>query len=268
MSDPAPKIHTETISDLDGQLFSFRMIEVLGGDFRMGGDDKDAYDNEKPIHQVNVPDFWMGEFLVTQALWQAVLDENPAYFLGMDRPIESVSWHDITNNFFPSLNELCEQNYRLPTEAEWEYASRGGKFQSPYLYSGSNRLKDVAWYGENSHRETKAEKLKQPNALGLYDMCGNVYEWCEDHWHDNYKGAPKDGSAWIDRRSRQRVMRGGSWSSYPWYCRVSYRLHHPPWGDFNFVGFRLVMSSLQHSSRKKERRKPDKRTTSRSHAAE
>ncbi|AEE52752.1 formylglycine-generating enzyme family protein [Haliscomenobacter hydrossis] len=248
MSNPAPRVHTETITALDGQRFSFRMIEVLGGDFMMGADDKAANYDEKPIHQVNAPTFWMGEFPVTQVLWQAVLGENPSYFPGLDRPVEQVSWNDVTKRFLPALNVHCGKNYRLPSEAEWEYAARGGIHHSLYGYAGSNRLKDVGWYAENSHGETKAVGLKQPNALGLFDMSANVWEWCADHWHDNYKGATKDGSAWIEmgEEGRSRVLRGGSWYLYnPIYYRVSYRGSKDPGLDSDSVGFRLVLSSLQ-----------------------
>lgn len=248
MSDPTPEIHTETIKTREGALFSFRMIEVIGGIFDMGADDEDAFNDEKPIHQVTVPGFWMGEFPVTQALWQAVLGENPSYFPGLDRPVEQVSWDMITQRFLLALNKQTGQNYRLPTEAEWEYAARGGSHHSPYRYAGSHRLKDVAWYYENSHGETKQVGLKQPNALGLYDLSGNVDEWCADHKHENYEGAPTDGSAWIDKgdEGRLRVLRGGSWHDFdPRYCRVSYRDDNAPGKDFSSVGFRLVLSSLQ-----------------------
>lgn len=248
MTQSAPAIHTETITSPSGAVVPFRMLPVEGGIFEMGGTDKEADSREKPLHKVSVSTFWMGEFPVTQALWQAVLGENPSYFPGMDRPVEQVSWNDITNRFLPALNERCKQNYRLPTEAEWEYAARGGKHRSPYLYAGSHRLKDVAWYYENSHGETKQVGLKQPNALGLYDLSGNVEEWCADHKHENYEGAPTDGSAWIEvgDDGRSRVLRGGSWrGNYPWSCRVSFRFNYAPGLDFNYVGFRLVLSSLQ-----------------------
>lgn len=250
MSSPTPEIHTEKIKTFEGILFSFRMIEVVGGTFDMGARDDDPFDSEKPIHQVNVPDFWIGEFPVTQALWQVVLGDNPSYFLGMDRPVEQVSWNDITQRFLPALNERCNQHYRLPTEAEWEYAARGGIYHSPFRYAGSHRLKDVGWYDENSHRETKPVGLKQSNALGLYDMSGNVEEWCEDHFHENYEGAPNDGSAWIDEVSwswfLSRMIRGGSWSDHlRGLCHVSHRVSYPPENDYPHVGFRLVLSSLQ-----------------------
>lgn len=247
MSYPAPRIETETLTPSDGQFLAFRMIEVLGGEFDMGSEDKDAYDDEKPIHQVKVSPFWMGEFPVTQELWVAVMGENPSYFPGMKRPVEQVSWLDITEQFLPALQSMTNREYRLPTEAEWEFAARGGIHHSPYKYASSNRLEDVAWYGENSHNETKVVGLKQPNVLGFYDMSGNVYEWCADHWHDNYQGAPIDGSARVEKddAGRDRVLRGGSWSYDPWSCRVTDRDGGDPEDAVGSFGFRLVVSSWQ-----------------------
>ncbi len=251
MSYPAPRIETETLTTPAGQYVPFRMIEVLGGEFDMGAEkDEVAFDWERPVHNVRVSTFWMGEFPVTQELWVAVMGDNPAYFSGMDRPVESVSWLDITKRFLPALQELTNREYRLPTEAEWEFAARGASTSLSKLppnskYAGGNRLEDVAWYTENSHRETKVVGLKQPNALGLYDMSGNVVEWCADHWHENYDAAPVDGSAWIDGENERhfRVFRGGAWYDSPLYCRVSYRFSAYPGYVSSDRGFRLVVSS-------------------------
>lgn len=249
MTQSAPFIHTETITSSTGAVVSFRMIPVEGGVFAMGGSDKGASSREKPVHEVNVPDFWMGEFLVTQALWLVVMGENPAHFPGLDRPVEQVSWNDVTNRFLPVLNVRCQQHYRLPTEAEWEYAARGGKHQSPYLYAGSNRMKDVGWYAENSHNETKQVGLKQPNTLGLYDMSGNVYEWCADWYDENYyqtcvdRGIIENPSG--PTQGRSRVLRGGSWDSgHPKTCRLSFRHFDEPGYVFKVVGFRVVLSPV------------------------
>ncbi len=139
----------------------------------------------------------------------------------------------------------------MPTEAEWEYAARGGTrnatqtgASSQTKYAGSDKLKEVGWYDANSHGETKRVGLKEPNELGLYDMSGNVWEWCEDDWHDNYKGAPADGSAWIDapERGSNRVMRGGSWNFDAQYCRVASRTSYPPGNRWYTIGFRLALS--------------------------
>ena len=215
----------------------------------MGSEDEEALPSEKPVHRVELSSFWIGEFPVTQALWVAVMGNNPAYFPGMDRPVEQVSWVDITERFLPALNQQSKQSYRLPTEAEWEYAARGGFHQSKYKYAGSNRLEDVGWHYENSHLETKAVGLKQPNALGLYDMSGNVWEWCED-WFDekHYETWAKTGvveNPTEPVQGRHRVLRGGSWVYDPGYCRLLSRKGVNPVIGNTGRGFRLVVSSWQ-----------------------
>ena len=199
--------------------------------------DKDASSDEKPQHLVTVPDFYIGQYPVTQALWKIVMaDKNPSTFQGDDRPVETVSWDD-AQAFVKALNLMTKgkllegYHFRLPTEAEWEYAARGGQYHAEgYKYAGSDRLKDVGWFDENSGKETKPVGLKYPNQLGIYDMSGNVWEWCEDDWHDNYKGAPDDGKAWIDspKRGSRRVYRGGSWFYDALLCRAAYRDSYSP----------------------------------------
>jgi formylglycine-generating enzyme required for sulfatase activity len=218
----------------------------------MGSEDEDAYSWEKPVHSVKLSDFWMGEYVVTQALWKAVMGEEnaPFRFEGEERPAERVSWELINDEFLPRLNNLTGENYRLPTEAEWEFAARGGIYESPYLYAGSNRLEDVGWYGENSHRETKPVGLKKPNALGMYDLSGNVFEWCIDWWSngDYYQQCKVEGI--VDNptgpaRGSNRVVRGGRWFYFSRDCRVSFRFNYDPRGVNGNVGFRLVVSVLQ-----------------------
>ncbi len=239
---------------------------VQGGFFRMGSDkakDPDAYDDEQPDHDVQVTDFYMANYPVTQALWRAVVDwakkenpgiafePNPSFFTGDDRPVEQISW-DEAKLCIQYLNEwtantLMRQagyTYRLPTEAEWEYAARGGIHSNGYKYAGSDLLKEVGWYDDNSHGETKAVGQKAPNELGLYDMSGNVWEWCEDDWHDDYKKAPKDSKPWIDRpeRGTYRVFRGGAWDDSAQDCRPACRNYwYPGYRDFG-LGFRLVFA--------------------------
>ena len=169
------------------------------------------------------------------------MKDNPSFFTGDSRPVETVSWED-AQAFIQKLNELTGKVYRLPAEAEWEYAARGGQHSKGYKYAGSNKLKEVGWYRENSHVETKAVGLKYSNELGLYDMSGNVWEWVEDQWHGNYEGAPTDGSAWVDKEEgTSRVLRGGSWSNDPEYCRCTSRITITPELRYDFIGLRLVL---------------------------
>ena len=217
------------------------LIKVKAGSFMMGGKE---YDDEQPVHEVKIAyDFWIGKYPVTQAQYEAVMKKNPAYFIGKDRPVERISWDD-TQIFIKELNKQTGENFRLPSEAEWEYAARGGGeyYKDNFKYSGSNNIDEVAWYGENSHKETKPVGLKLPNQLGIYDMSGNVWEWCEDDWHGNYENAPKDGSAWKDNpRSDRRVLRGGAWSYGSLYCRVADRTDDPPFNRNFSIGCRHVL---------------------------
>ena len=154
------------------------MVEVRGGTFTMGATSEqevDAFGDEKPAHEVTLSDYYIGKTEVTQALWKAVMGNNPSYFEGENLPVECISWHDC-KTFISKLNALTGKNFRMPTEAEWEYAARGGSKSRGYKYSGSNTLDDVAWYSGNSDSETHEVGTKSPNELGLYDMSGNVSE--------------------------------------------------------------------------------------------
>ncbi len=232
-----------------------RMVSVKGGTFTMGWiteRDGEGFDNEKPAHEVTVKDFYIGKYPVTQAQWRAVMGSDPPelHNKGCDNcPVERVSWNDI-KEFLTKLNILTGKRYRLPTEAEWEYAARGGNQSQGFLYSGSSTIDEVAWYSGNykngntygSKKTTRPVGTKNPNELGLYDMSGNVWEWCEDDWHSNYNGAPKDGSAWVDSpRGGPRVLRGGSWYLNARYCRVAYRFSFYPTGRSDSGGFRLAL---------------------------
>ncbi len=236
-ASPAPILTHPGLPYLD-------MILVKGGKFLLGSEEKEASDNEKPVHEVTLPDFYIGKYPVTQQLWMAVMGEesNPSRFKGHNRPVERVSWND-TQEFIKKLNDSSNKKYRLLTEAEWEYAARGGEKSLGFRYAGSNKLKDVAWFKSNSHGETKPVGLKYPNELGIYDMSGNVYEWVEDQYHSNYNGIPKDGSAWVDKeQGADRVLRGGSWYFSAQYCCVAYRNFYDPMIRLDYVGFRLGLS--------------------------
>ena len=227
---------------------SFTMIKVEGGTFRMGATSEqggDAYSDEKPVHSVTLSDYYIGETVVTQELWEAVMGNNPSTFKGRflfklksaQKPVESVSWHDC-KEFITKLNRLTGKNFRLPTEAEWEYAARGGNKSKGYKYSGSNTIGNVACYDGNSG--THNVKTKSPNELGIYDMSGNVWEWCED-WKGGYSSGsqtnPKGPSSGSDR-----VLRGGSWLSSAEFCRVSIRNYTDPDNRIIDYGFRLALS--------------------------
>lgn len=242
MYAPQPNKHTpNTTSDTIGD---FDMVYVEGGTFTMGATSEqgsDAYSDERPTHSVTVSDFYIGKYEVTQAQWRAVMGSNPSYFTGDNLPVKQVSWDDI-QEFITKLNTMTGKTFRLPTEAEWEYAARGGNKSKGYKYSGSNTLDNVAWYTNNSSRKTHPVGQKQPNELGLYDMSGNVWEWCQD-WYGSYSSSsqtnptgPSSGSC--------RVLRGGSWVRNARRCRVSYRdgRTFPDYRSYD-SGFRLACSS-------------------------
>ena len=215
---------------------SFKMIAVKGGTFQMGSDD--GYEWEKPVHQVTLSDYYIGETEVTQELWNAVMGSNPSYFYGnMQRPVETVSWNDC-QTFISRLNELTGETFRLPTEAQWEYAARGGNKSKGYTYSGSDAEDDVAWYWYNSDRMTHPVKTKAPNELGIYDMSGNVWEWCSD-WYGDYSSAAQTDPTG-PATGYYRVGRGGSWDNDATYCRVAFRGNSTPTNRFSHLGLRLA----------------------------
>lgn len=219
------------------------MVYVAGGEFMMGSDSGEASGWEKPVHKVKLDSFYIGRYPVTQALWQHVMESNPSFFQGSRRPVEQVSWEE-AQAFIQKLNQRSDRTFRLPREAEWEYAARGGLLSKGYAYGGSDKLSEVGWYRENSHRESKPVGLKVSNELGLYDMSGNVWEWCEDWYDDTYYQQCAEQGVVINPRGPQkgdkRVLRGGSWSYSPVNCRVSFRGRHEPQIRDYFVGFRLV----------------------------
>ena len=217
---------------------SFKMKHVSGGSFQMGNASDDAYRDERPVHKVTVSSFYMGETEVTQSLWQAVMDDNPSHFRGGNRPVENLSWNDCME-FILLLNQITGYQFRLPTEAEWEYAVRGGKKGQRYKYAGKNTMGGIAWFLDNSGNKTHTVKGKSPNELGLYDMSGNVWEWCAD-WYGRYATSSQTDPTGVDE-GMYRVLRGGCWNSNDWYCRVSNRSFNNPDHGSNGYGFRLVL---------------------------
>ena len=229
-----------TIPVKDG--ISIDMVRVEVGTFTMGAtpEMEKPSDWEKPTHKVTLTnDYYIGKYEVTQALWQAVMNSNPSNFKGDNLPVEQVSWDDC-QEFISKLNIITGKKFRLPTEAEWEYAARGGKKSRGYQYSGSNNLTDVAWYEDNSGSKTHAVGSKQANELGIYDMSGNVYEWCQDCFN-SYSSSSQVNPTGANSGSN-RVLRGGSWGGTARYCRSSCRSSVKPDNCGNFIGLRLVLS--------------------------
>ena len=237
-----PTVSDNTISIPVKDGISIDMVRVEAGTFTMGAtpEMKDPYGNEKPTHRVTLTnDYYIGKYEVTQALWQTVMDNNPSNFPGDNLSVEQVSWDDC-QEFISKLNRITGKTFRLPTEAEWEYAARGGNKSRGYQYSGSNNLSDVAWYEENSGYKTNAVGTKQANELGIYDMSGNVWEWCQD-WYGTYSSSSRVNPTGANSGS-DRVFRGGSWFNYAWSCRSSCRRRNAPYDDDSFLGLRLVLS--------------------------
>ena len=202
---------------------SFKMVRVDGGTFTMGATSEqgsDASDNEKPAHHVTLSTYYIGETEVTQELWEAVMGSNPSCFSGSRKPVEFVTWNDC-QEFIRQLNSLTGQNFRLPTEAEWEFAARGGIKSRGYKYAGSNTLDNVAWYRDNSNSQTHDVATKAANELGLYDMSGNVWEWCQDRYGSYSSSSQTNPTG--ESSGNNRVHRGGSCYNVAWSCRVSSR---------------------------------------------
>ena len=223
------------------EIPEIEMVLVEGGTFTMGATPEqgsDAYDNEKPAHKVTLDSFYIGKFPVTQRLWKAVMGSNPSDSKGDNLPVESVNWDDV-QEFLRKLNSNTGKNYRLPTEAEWEYAARGGNKSQGYKYAGSNDPDLVAWHDGNSGKTTHEVGPRFTNELGIYDMSGNVWEWCQD-WSGSYSSSPQTNPKGPNSGSR-RVNRGGSWFSSARGCRVSYRDFRTPGARDNCLGFRLAL---------------------------
>ena len=214
------------------------MVYVSGGTFIMGGDESS---DQTPTHSVTLSSYYICKYEVTQALWRAVMGSNPSKFKGDNLPVEQVSWNDC-QTFINRLNNYTGRNFRLPTEAEWEFAARGGNYSRHYKYSGSNYISDVAWYCDNSGNRTHPVGTKQANELGLYDMSGNVWEWCSDRYgsYSSYSQSNPTGAT----SGFGRVERGGNWCGLARYCCSSHRSYYAPGNSFDDLGLRLVLSQL------------------------
>ena len=233
------KYENKTIT-IPGTDISYKMVFVEGGTFNMGSNDSEAFSDEKPVHSVTLSDYYIGETEVTQALWEAVMGSNPSLFKGSNKPVEEVWWNDC-QEFIKKLNRLTGKSFRLPTEAEWEYAARGGNKSQGYEYSGSNTIGDVAWYRKNSSSSTHQVGTKSPNELGLYDMSGNVYEWCSDWYSGSYYSSSPSNNPTGPTSGSNRVYRGGGLYISAQYCRVANRGYSPGLRGYS-LGFRLACS--------------------------
>jgi formylglycine-generating enzyme required for sulfatase activity len=231
----------EELENIITNTIGMEFVLIPAGEFDMGSplDEKGMYDNEGPVHHVTIGKaIYMGRYEVTQKQWLEIMGDNPSHFKGDDLPVEWVSWEDV-QEFIRKLNEKeGTDKYRLPSEAEWEYACRAGTTTRYSFGNSESNLGDYAWYGDNLGDETQPVGLKKPNSWGLYDMHGHVWEWVQDSMHYSYNGAPTDGSAWESGDGAYRVIRGG-WSNDARDCRSAVRLfvHR---NHVYFLGFRLL----------------------------
>ena len=231
--------------DIFEEISCDEMVFVKGGTFMMGATEEqgteDPWDEEYPVHEVTVSDFYIGKYEVTQQLWEYVMGYNPSIYKGAKRPVVSISWVDCCD-FIGNLNRLTGKNFDLPTEAEWEYAARGGAKSMGYKYAGGNNIDEVAWYAYNATGTfgTQEVGLKLPNELGLYDMSGNVCEWCSDWYDKNYYSSSPSENPTGPKMGEDIVYRGGSFPYMPSDCRVTIRGHAPIDKAYVNIGFRLV----------------------------
>ena len=234
-------VYDEEVFTANGVSFTMRLVE--GGAYSMGAgveQGTNVQDDEKPVHRVVLSDFYMGETEVTQELWKAVMGTNPSNKKGDKLPVDNVSWNQ-AKQFIQSLNQITGMQFRLPTEAEWEYAARGGKKSQQYRYAGSNKTEDVACFKKNSSRAQNV-KSKWPNELGIYDMSGNMWEWCSDWNATDYYSKSQVHDPQGPSKGIYRILRGGSWHSEADNCRVSYRNCDDPNNSDKYTGFRLALT--------------------------
>ena len=247
----------ESFAEDLGKGVTLEMVAIPGGEFLMGApaDELERQGREGPQHRVTVPDFYMGKFPVTQAQYQAVIGKKPSNFKGGQRPVETVSWQEAVA-FCEALSSRGERIYRLPSEAEWEYACRAGT-ETPFYFGPTITPDLVNYHGNDTYDKAPKGTYRNqttevgqfpPNRFGLYDLHGNVWEWCQDVWHDSYEGAPTDGSAWMQGGNQaRRVRRGGSWDYSPWACRSACRFNYDPGNRYYSLGFRVVCSAPRAS---------------------
>jgi formylglycine-generating enzyme required for sulfatase activity len=234
-----PDFYKMPIYTIDINGVTIKMILVEGGIFQMGSDQ--WKNDEKPTHEITLSNYYIGETEVTQELWQAVMGRNPSTFKGDNqRPVETISWNDC-QIFIKKLNALTNQQFKLPTEAEWEFAARGGNKSKGYNLSGGNSLAEVSWNLLNSKGTTFPVKQKIPNELGLYDMTGNVAEWCADYYNSNFYAQSPSSDPECTTGDSGMVIRGGSWSNHSSDCRTTCRLSRYAGSSASNIGFRLVL---------------------------
>jgi formylglycine-generating enzyme required for sulfatase activity len=244
--DPIKRGDKAFRDDLDNGIY-MEMVRIPSGKFSLGSPPNELgrRENESPISEVSIPAFYMAKFAITQEQWVAVMGNNPAMFReNLQAPVENVSWLE-AQDFCRKLALRSQHIYRLPSESEWEYACRAGTNTAYHFGDSPAQLADYAWFAENSNLRSHPVGQKVPNPWGLYEMHGGIWEWCEDAWHDNFNGAPADGSAWVsDGYDRRRVRKGGSWSNEAQYCRSASREWHWQSDRYNDIGFRVVISAI------------------------
>jgi formylglycine-generating enzyme required for sulfatase activity len=229
------------ISNDDNHNYLPGMVFVKGGCFNMGSNE--GAQDERPVHEVCVDDFYIGKYEVTQKQWESIIGSNPSFFSTCDfAPVENISLN-IIKDFIKELNHRTGRKFRLPTEAEWEYASRGGNLSKGYKYSGSDSIDEVAWYDKNSERKTHPIGLKKPNELGIYDMSGNVWEYCADGFvHNYYNISPRNNPRAFNKDFDFAVIRGGSWFYTDSFCRNTCRHKNNRINSDMTIGFRLALT--------------------------
>jgi formylglycine-generating enzyme required for sulfatase activity len=217
------------------------MVNVKGGCFQMGDTFDDGSDKEKPVHEVCVANFSIGKYEITQTQWKSVMGNNPSKFTGNNLPVETVSWYNV-QTFIGKLNSLTGKQYRLPTEAEWEYAAKsGGKEERWAGVSDPSLLDEYAWNEDNSGKKTHPVGTKKPNKLGIYDMTGNVFEWCQDIFRGDWYEKSEKNNPLGPAKGPERVVKGGCWYSAVGFSRTAYRFGHSPDHRNSNLGFRLVL---------------------------